>query len=402
MECCAIHEGGKGSSPFMATIDKQSINRKMDDTSKLPDLPQPVEVPDFLEDDNWFQEDVSGLYLDFAEVYVPPRWTLSHKGVPFANLGELHVVTGKSGHGKTALMSQLMAAILCGECGGINCELNEAVVKQPRVLYIDTEQGKDDTIAIKNRVCVMAGMDYSQPTDRFIIARLRETEDATERWRQILKIIYETHPTVCFLDGMLDIVNDYNDQKECAPIIRKCMKLATHYDMSMWCVLHENPTFEKMVGSLGSITQRKVTEVFAVRKHKNEQGKDHKANRPDIYFTVTQLKARGRDVGDWDFEFVSNANGWGMPRELPDEDGDVKFHEPRELKEWITKKQGDVTWPATRRDIYNMFGECGVVDLEEQKAALTTALNARLLLEQEKAEGQRNARIIINRELIPF
>ena len=75
--------------------------------------------------------------------------------------------------------------------------------------------------------------------------------------------------------------------------------MATHYDMSTWCVLHENPTTEKMVGSLGSIAQRKVTEVFAVRKHKPRRRKEKKPNRPPIYFSVEQLKARGKDVEDF-------------------------------------------------------------------------------------------------------
>ena len=68
--------------------------------------------PDFLKDDKWFEEDVSGLWLDFTKPYTPPRWTLSHDGTPFAKLGDLHVISGKAGHGKTSLMSQFMATLL--------------------------------------------------------------------------------------------------------------------------------------------------------------------------------------------------------------------------------------------------------------------------------------------------
>lgn len=259
--------------------------------------------------------DVTGLLLDFAEPYHPPRWTLSHNGTPFANRGELHIVTGKSGHGKTAFMSQVMATLLCGKFGGMVYEGEPP--EMPKVLYIDTEQGKDDTIAIKNRVCTLAGLPYDQPCERFAVARLRDTVTAAERWQQILKLAYVIRPAVMFIDGLLDIVEDYNEQKECTPIIRELMIMATHYNMSTWCVLHENPTTEKMVGSLGSIAQRKVTEVFAVRKHKNEKGKDKKPNRPDIYFSVEQLKARGKDVEDWDFEILS-VEGWGRPQEIID------------------------------------------------------------------------------------
>ena len=274
------------------------------------------QIPDFLQGDHWFSEDTSGLYLDFTKPYKPPRWTLSHDGVPFAKMGDLHVIQGKAGHGKTSLMTQFMATLLCGSFGHLRCELKE----QATVLYIDTEMSEDDTIAIKNRVCTLAGMPTDKPSDRFKVVRLRETESAEERWRQVLKVIWEVHPTVCFLDGALDVVNDYNSQEECQPIIRKCMMLVTHYNMSMWCVLHENPMADKMVGTLGSIMQRKVTEAFSVRKHKHE--KDKYPDMPDIWFEVLQPKARGKDQDDWAFEVVS-AESWGVPVEL-DRNGRVE------------------------------------------------------------------------------
>ena len=274
--------------------------------------------PDFLEDDKWFDEDVTADFLDFTEPYKPPRYTLERNGVPFANVGELHIISGKPGHGKTGLMSQLMATILCGSFGNTHYALANERPK-PIVLYIDTEQGKDDTIAIKNRVCALAGIPYDQPSTCFKILRLRDTEEAVERWRKILKAIYIVRPTDIFLDGMLDIVKDYNDQVECQPVIRKCMMTATHYDASLWTVLHENPMIDKLVGTLGSIAQRKVAEIFSVVKIKQCDLKpnDRRPDLPDIYFKVKQVKARGRDVEDWLFEYI-NADGWGMPVELKD------------------------------------------------------------------------------------
>jgi hypothetical protein len=117
---------------------------------------------------------------------------------------------------------------------------------------------------------------------------------------------------------MLDIVEDYNDQKECQPIIRKCMMLATYYDTSLWAVLHENPMVDKLVGTLGSITQRKVSEIFTVIKVKqcDQKPNEQRADLPDIYFKVKQNKARGRDVADWMFQYVTNAGGWGQPVEI--------------------------------------------------------------------------------------
>ena len=74
-------------------------------------------APDFLKDDEWFDIDISSDLLNFSEPYRPPRYTMEREGVPFADVGELHIISGKPGHGKTGLMSQLMAAVLCGHHG---------------------------------------------------------------------------------------------------------------------------------------------------------------------------------------------------------------------------------------------------------------------------------------------
>lgn len=302
-------------------------------SNNIPQLPgQPERAPEFLKDDDWFGVDISADLLDFSEPYRPPRYTMERDGVPFADVGDLHIITGKPGHGKTGLISQLMATVLCGRFGNTTGRAVPRLVRDEAtgevkeqmvhtcVLYIDTEQGKDDTIAIKNRVCTLAGLPTDKPIREFVILRLRDTEEAADRWRKILKAIYLLKPTDIFLDGMLDIVRDYNDQVECQPVVRKCMKVATEYDTSLWAVLHENPMVDKLVGTLGSIVQRKVSEIFAVRKVKQADLKpaDQNSNLPDIYFVVKQLKARGRDVKNWMFEYVTGAGGWGVPVEIED------------------------------------------------------------------------------------
>ena len=284
--------------------------------------------PDFLQGDDWFDVDVSKDFLDFDKPYRPPRYTIERYGVPFADVGEIHIISGKPGNGKTGLMCQLEAATLGGQFGntiarqvGHKKEGTEEFYTVPtKLLHIDTEQGEDDTIGFKNRVLSMAGIDKQYAKEHFYVLRLRDTDLAKDRWRKILKAIWQIQPTDIFLDGMIDIVEDYNDQKECQPIIRKCMKMATHYDASLWSVLHENPMVDKLVGTLGSITQRKVSEIFTVIKIKQSDLPPDKRNpsMPDIYFRVKQNKARGKDVDDWYFEYVTSQGGWAEPKEITD------------------------------------------------------------------------------------
>lgn len=298
-----------------------------------------VKVPDFLKGDDWFDADISGDFLDFDKPYRPPRYTMERDGVPFADVGEIHIISGKPGNGKTGLMAQLIAATLGGQFGntvarrvGHKVNGSDDFHELPtHILYVDTEQGEDDTIGFKNRVISMSGVSKEDAKEHLKILRLRDTELAKDRWRKILKAIWQMQPTDIFLDGMLDIVEDYNDQKECQPVIRKCMMMATHYDTSLWAVLHENPMVDKLVGTLGSITQRKVSEIFTVIKVKQADLKpnEQRPDLPDIYFRVKQNKARGKDVADWLFQYVTNDGGWGQPVEI--EDNGVKVVNDKEM-----------------------------------------------------------------------
>lgn len=373
----------------------------------LPGEQQPLpRKPDFLQGDDWFEAEITGDFLDFDEPYRPPRYTMERDGVPFADVGELHIISGKPGNGKTGLMSQLEAATLGRRFGNtIAREVGHIVrdeqgniltgtdnrptfqQRPTRILHIDTEQGKDDTIAFKNRVISMSGVDRQEAKEHFFILRLRDTELAKDRWRKILKAIYVVQPTDIFLDGMLDIVEDYNDQKECQPIIRKCMMLATHYDTSLWAVLHENPMVDKLVGTLGSITQRKVSEIFTVIKVKQADLKpnEQRADLPDIYFKVKQNKARGKDVSDWLFQYVTNAGGWGQPEEIDDNGariGNPADQRERKFIEECYERFSKLPWVSsglTRTDVDKGLTSQGVTSNRRRGDLINKALDEGIL-----------------------
>jgi hypothetical protein len=165
---------------------------------------------------------------------------------------------------------------------------------------------------------------------------------------------------------------------------------------------------EKLVGSLGSIAERKVTEVFVIRKHKGPHTEKKYKDFPTVFFEIKQTKARGKDQEDWYFTVEDRALGWGVPVEIGHIEPEHKTeHTTIELKEWITDFQREIEWPASRTDICSMiFKAKGVVDDDEQKELLQMAINSRFLLMQDKSEMkpvQRVPRLKINEEIIkPF
>jgi len=354
----------------------------------------------FMLQDEWQWLDTQPYELDFSEAYKPPRFTLSWKGVPFAPLGGIHNITGQSGNGKTMTIAQFMAALLCGEVGQLRYELGDDI-PHPSILYIDTEMEKDNTIAVKNRVLSMAGRELSQTYDDFKIIMLRDVADipqvdergnpvldkkgrqqtvnpAIVRWRMILKAIWQYRPTVVFIDGLLDVVADFNDNIECQLLIFKCMKLASHYDISLWCILHQNPGGEKLVGHLGSFLERKVTDVIQTKKNKDDKS-------GNVTFDVKQKKARSQDFADWSFR-VLPINSWGMPEQIETGGGSNEraTGDPIETVErWFREAKDTVEWPAMRKTIKEkIFREYGgQTNTTKQDIDLKMLLNKRILIE---------------------
>ena len=371
------------SSP--ETYDRIPLPEEVIDTP-LPRLATFEELkaqqpPDFLKADEWFDVDVSNDYLDFTKPYEKPHKTLSMDGIAFAPLKGIHALTGQSGHGKTMLFSQFMAAILCGEFGGLRYELSD-IIPRPSVLYVDTEMEEENTIAVKNRVCELINRNPQQSYDDFKILMLRETEEAINRWRKTLKAIYEVKPTIVFIDGLLDLVNDFNKNDECQRLIYRCMQVASHYGISVWCLVHQNPgNTTKLVGHLGSMLERKVTDVFCCIKETNDK-------TGDVTFTVKQTKARGRDVPAWKFR-VLPIGSYGRPEMIINThaDNDISIES---IEEWLRADKDNIEQPATLeayKDIIRQRGHIKASDMLQQ--CIERARNKRVLIPQEKAEYER-------------
>ena len=364
-------------------------------------------APDFLKADEWFEQDVSPYRLDFEKAYEAPRYTLSWNGVPFAPLGGIHAITGQAGNGKTMTLAQFMAAILSGEYGNLKYELSETF-PHPRVLYIDTEMEEANTIAVKNRVMTLCGKPINEKNNDFVVVMLREVPETVDkngvkiassvnRWRMTLKAIYEYKPTAVFIDGLLDVVRDFNDNKECQETIYKCMQVASYYCISVWCIVHQNPGGEKLVGHLGSFLERKVTDVFQTKKDKNDK-------TGDVTFTVSQKKARGRDVSDWQFR-VLPVDSWGRPEQVEPQPKEEFKHTAEEIKEWIETYQDKVTWPASLTDIrVKIFKEtCDIRSSDDLQQCVKIATNRTFIIPQPEHEfepNQKKPKYYLNPEIM--
>ena len=260
--------------------------------------------------------DLSGNWLDYTQSYPEPRYLFEYLGVPFAPFGGIQAVTGWQKNGKTWLMCQLMAAALSNDSERMRAmlpglkiheETRKSLPNDPVALYVDTEMEKLNTVKVVRRIQWLCGWDFEKKNNKLHVLWLRAELKNEIRWKKIKQAIQEVKPNVIFIDGIRDVIGDFNDNKESADLISECMNIATERDCCIFCVLHKNPGSDKMRGHLGTELSNKVTDTFECVKEKiNNQ----------VTFTVRQKDARGKDVPDWKFEITDDAGNLGIPRML--------------------------------------------------------------------------------------
>ena len=344
-------------------------------------------------------EELRQYWLDPEQEYPEPHYLYEYNGVAFSPLGGIQAISGQKKNGKTFVLAQLMAAALgtgtervTQYLGGLrtNADTVEWLGHEPKVLYCDTEMEQLNTAKVLRRVHWLCGWDMKQRSDRFFVLWLREvpkTEHMTankERWRLIKNAIEQTSPDIVFIDGLRDLVNDFNDNSESSAIVGEMMSLASQKNICIWNVLHYNPRpsnddESKMRGHLGTELGNKVSDTFVSIKKKDNEG--------NVTFTVKQQDARGKDVDDWQFEITDDAGGLGIPMILSETNAPAdqapQYDDPELIQLWIKKATDKYDWPMSRKDIKEkVFGEIGgQKNHARQNADLLVAINMNYLTE---------------------
>lgn len=215
---------------------------------------------------------------------------LSVGGVEFFAKGDIHAIKAKQKQGKTNAISIMVAAILSGKWGPL-----KAVKEGAKVLVIDTEQKAADTQLVYNRTLELAGLPKEDIFDRFQTFTLRSYE--REQKLEALKVlISEFKPDIVIVDGIVDLMGNFNEVDDSKNIIEELIRLSTKevsgVDAAIVCVLHTNKATEdhNMRGHAGTMLAQKAGVVLEVTKK-------------DGIFTISNSDSRHKEVPSWSYRF---------------------------------------------------------------------------------------------------
>jgi len=173
--------------------------------------------------------------------------------------GNFSVIGGKQKSRKTFFVSMLIAAFLKKQWG---CLYGNPPTN-PCVLLFDTEQGKAHVYKVVWRIYRMMG--WTKDEKNLRVYYLRE-KTVDERKKIISAQMEKYHPNMVFIDGIVDLCNDFNSIEDATETVQFLMKLSASHNTHISVVLHENKADGNLRGHLGSIAIQKAETAIKLTK----------------------------------------------------------------------------------------------------------------------------------------
>ena len=216
-----------------------------------------------------YNELMKDFVIDDNVEYPDPEYLIEIGGVPTMPKGNLVALSAKWKNGKT-FFCDILAAVFLGSDHFANCHSRQA---EGKVLFFDTEQAKSDTARIRKTIKAMIP---EQRHGDFRVFCLREAAIDTDvdqnaivsRFEFISRSIAQEHPDLVIIDGIADLLYNYNDVNESNDIVSRLAAISSKHNCCIVVVMHQNKGVndKNMKGHLGTMLFQKCSDVFNVEK----------------------------------------------------------------------------------------------------------------------------------------
>ncbi len=232
--------------------------------------------------------------IDPCKKIIRPEPLLLQGDIPIYSRGNISVMGGKAKSRKTFNVALQAAAFLSGEYMGLRASITAG-----SVLIVDTEQSPDFTQRLYFRINKICGYDLHYNNPRLNIYALRELS-FTERGEAIEKLIHYHRPDLVFIDGVRDLIADFNSIQESSAVVQLMMKLSSLYNCHIVNILHTNKIDSNLRGHLGTELNNKCETAMIVESDGETS-------------TVRPESTRNRPFEEYSFKIEDDESGLGIP-----------------------------------------------------------------------------------------
>ena len=201
--------------------------------------------------------------------YPDPEYLIDIGGVPTMPKGNLVALSAKWKNGKT-FFCDIISAIFLGSRAFGQCT---ALQSTGKVQFFDTEQAVSDTARIRKTIKAMAPQERHGDLDVYCLrnAEIDTDEDDNKRISRfdfIKHSIEQDHPDLVIIDGIADLIYNYNDVNESNDMVSRLAAIANEHNCCIVVVMHQNKgqKDKNMKGHLGTMLFQKCSDVFNVEK----------------------------------------------------------------------------------------------------------------------------------------
>lgn len=179
-------------------------------------------------------------------------------------LGNFSIITGKPKSRKSVFVGSILSAALINKPV---FDITVNVSKDSKVIYIDTEQNNYNlSKSIENikKHCI----GYS--IDNLITFQFRGLDSNVIIENLDRMIEYYTNIELIIIDGLLDLITDFNSIVEAKILVSKLIYWSDTYNVCIIGVLHQSKGNNFTIGHLGSFVDRKAEAVLEVIKNDDD------------------------------------------------------------------------------------------------------------------------------------
>ena len=184
-------------------------------------------------------------------------------------LGNFSASIGKAKSKKTFNVSAITAAALIN---GTVLHYRACFPEDKRkILYIDTEQGKNHCKKVLDRILKLAGLPEDSDADNLKMLALRKysPEVRLAITEQAIGMIPDLGLVI--IDGIRDFVYDINSPGESTDVISRLMRWTDDRQIHIHTVLHQNKNDEHARGHVGTELNNKAETVMQIEPDKDDK-----------------------------------------------------------------------------------------------------------------------------------
>lgn len=232
--------------------------------------------------------------IDLTKQTAPPEPLIiqTDSGIPMLHRRNIATIAASAKVGKTFLISAISAAALNDDSYlGFHCPKKEV-----KALFVDTEQDESDTQNVVKRVHKINGWSTSENNNNFVSLNLREIS-SEKRCEIIEDAIKDISPDLIMLDGIVDLLSDFNNIEQSKNAVEMLTRWSTQYDCHILTCLHVNKGTSELRGHLGAFLRQKGELTILLSK---------KDETPP-YIEAKAIDSRHRPIDDFCFRINEDA-----------------------------------------------------------------------------------------------